>query len=248
MNRRLVMGCVAGLAALAIADGGSTYAAFSDFGDITGNSAAAGMLKLSLGPDGTGILPLDYPKLAPGSNTERTIWFRNDGQSTPDANLSVTFGNLVDTPADCSVSLGKAQGESASGISGCTITGNAATGTPAQGNLSRVLSFQGYYYPSITTPEACAALQTADNRSEPTAFFTSGLGNLHTAASTSTRFLLHSASSTPLVLHPGEGGCVSISAGWESNPGTTGTPDTPVDNAAQGDSLTFVVRFDLTQV
>ncbi|MGH8959805.1 MAG: hypothetical protein ACRDWT_01140, partial [Jatrophihabitantaceae bacterium] len=65
MNRRLVVGCAAGLAALAIAAGGSTYAAFSDFGDITGNDAGAGILKLELGPNGTGIVPLDYKKLAP---------------------------------------------------------------------------------------------------------------------------------------------------------------------------------------
>jgi predicted ribosomally synthesized peptide with SipW-like signal peptide len=254
VNRKLVMGVVAGLAVIALPAGGSTYAAFSDFADVTGNSVAAGTLKLDLGPDGTGVVPLDYQKLAPDSYTGRTIWIASsDGDSVPDANLFVTFRHLIDTPAACSVSLGKAQAELASGIAGCKIADNGATGTPAQGNLSRVLSFQGYYYPGITDPAECQALQKPDTYpANRTSFFASARGDLYTAASAQggagTRYELYSAGTTPLVLAPGDGGCIGISAGWIPAAATTGTPATPTDNAAQGDALSFDVRFDLVQV
>lgn len=258
MNRKLMSSALAGVVAIALAAGGSTFAAFSDFQDLTGNSAGAGTLKLDLGPGGAGIVPLDYKKLAPGSYTGRTIWIAsNDGESTPDANLFVTFKNLVDKPADCSVSLGKAFAEAASGISGCTIGPTGPTGTPAQGNLSRVLSFQGYYYPHVTDPVACQALQTSGtypNGPGDRVGFTgfSARGDLYTAATAhagaGTTYQLDSAGTTPLVLHPGDGGCIGIGAGWVPNPAVTGTPAGPTDNAAQGDSLTFDVRFDLVQV
>ncbi len=43
----------------------------------------------------------------------------------------------------------------------------------AQGNLSRVLTFQGYYYPGITDPAACAALNNGNGTypSNRTSFF-----------------------------------------------------------------------------
>ena len=42
MNSKLVKGSLAGVACLALAAGGSTFAAFSDFGTIADNSVQAG--------------------------------------------------------------------------------------------------------------------------------------------------------------------------------------------------------------
>ena len=253
MNSKLVKASLAGAAAIALAAGGSTFAAFSDFGSIAGNSESAGFLKLDLGVNGTDSAPLSFDRLAPGSYTGRTLWIAsNDGQSVPNANLYITLHNLKDTAAPCSTSLGKAQGEMNSSISGCLITGNNATGTPTQGNLSRVLSFQGYYYPNITSPADCAALPTssAPYPKDYVSFFSSGRGDLATIASgTGTKYELMKDSTDPLVLKPGDGGCIGIGAGWVagSDPASP-SPTHPSDNAAQGDSLTFDALFDLVQV
>lgn len=256
MNSKLMKAGLAGAAAIALAAGGSTFAAFSDFGNINGNSVGAGFLKLNLSASNTGgnTASLDFQKLAPGSYTGRTLWIAsNDGQSVPDANIFVTLHNLVDTAAPCSTSLGKAQGEINSGVTGCLIDQdtNTASGTPAQGNLSRVLTFGGYYYPSITTAADCAALATSSTYpSDRTAFFSSARGDLVGVASGSgTKYELMKDSNTPLVLKPGQAACIGIGAGWVagSDPATP-TVSHPSDDSAQGDSLTFDARFDLVQV
>jgi hypothetical protein len=254
MKRKLIAGCAVAMAAIAIAAGGTTFAAFSDFGDVTGNSAGAGIFKLNLGPGGTGNTPIDFEKLFPGDTTSRVVWVASsDGASVPDANLAVTFHNLVDIPAPCDTSLGKAQGEIDSGVTGCTIVGNEAHGTPAQGNLSRVLNFHAVYYPNITDPTACATLgwPSPYNSIWPA----DHPGDLYAAASANggdgTTYQLKQADgTTPLVLSPGEGVCIGLVAYWPGNNNPPGRPSTsyPSDNAAQGDSLSVDVRFDLTQV
>ena len=40
MNRKLILGAVAGVAAIGLAVGGTTYAAYSDFGQVTTFDAA----------------------------------------------------------------------------------------------------------------------------------------------------------------------------------------------------------------
>lgn len=251
MNTKLLKASLATAAVIALAAGGGTFAAFSDFGNVNGNSVGAGFLKLDLGPNGTGIAPLDFGNFAPGSGTGRQIWVAsNNGDSVPNAHLFITLKNLVDTAAPCSTSLGKAQGEIDSGVTGCTINGNTASGTPSQGNLSRVLSFQGYYYPTITDPATCAALTTYPQNY--VSFFAAGRGDMYPIASgAGTKYELYTDSSktTPLVLQPGQGGCIGISAGWVAGSDPVNpTVTNPSDNAAQSDSLTFDVRFDLVQV
>jgi hypothetical protein len=252
MNKKILRGSLAGVAVVALVAGGSTFASFSDFGSITGNSAGAGFLKLDLGTNGTGSAPFDFQKLKPGDYTNRTLWIAsNDGQSVPKANLYVTLHNLQDTAAPCSTSLGKAQGETDSGVTGCSISGNTASGTPSQGNLSRVLTFQGYYYPGITDPAACAALNNGNGTypSNRTSFFASARGDMTGIASgAGTKYELMSSGTTPLVLSPGQAGCIGIGAGWVSGSDPASPSAThPSDNAAQGDSMTFDARFDLVQ-
>ena len=104
MNKALGKAALAGAAAIALAAGGGTYAAWSDFGNINGNSVGAGMLKLDLnGQTGnTPVAAINWGKLAPGMVNVRTVWLAsNDGDSVPDAHLSATFSNLNDHENGC---------------------------------------------------------------------------------------------------------------------------------------------------
>lgn len=69
----------------------------------------------------------------------------------------------------------------------------------------------------------------------------SGPGNLRALAGGAGRRipLPYPAGAAPLVLDPGEGVCVSVSASW---------PPSDADGAAQGDSLTVRLVFELSQV
>jgi predicted ribosomally synthesized peptide with SipW-like signal peptide len=252
VNRKLMLGVLSGLAAIALAVGGSTYAAFSDFGQIDGNVVGVGFLKLSIGVGGGANAALDFGQLMPGAITNRLVWVgSDDGESVPDANLYLTLHNLTDHAALCETSRGKAIGEVESGISGCTVVGDAATGTPAQGNLSRVLSVGLGYYPAIRDATACAGVQSTELRN---AILAATSGNLYASATANdgagVRYRLTEADgTTALKIAPSTGACIGIDASWPPD-GTRAehpSPSGPSDNAAQGDSLTVDIRFDLVQ-
>jgi predicted ribosomally synthesized peptide with SipW-like signal peptide len=257
MNSKLVKASLAGAAAIALAAGGSTFAAFSDFGDINSNSVGAGFLKLDLNA-GHGSAPLDFDSLAPGMNSFRTIWVAsNDGQSVPSANLAITFKNLQDTAAPCSTSLGKASVDA-----GCSVSNdglNTITGTPTAGHLSQMLTFQTQYYPSITDPQTCQATLANSYPAYNSILAADHPGDMFESAGANggagTTYLLKQADGvTPLVLTPGQGVCIGIGAQWVQQAAhPTGAahftnPAYPVDNAAHGDSMKFDAHFDLTQV
>lgn len=238
MNRKLLVGAAAGVAAIALAVGGTTYSAFSDFGDINNNTVGAGFLKLDLGQNGTGNAALDWGKLAPGNiHATRTIWVAsNDGQSVPNANLSLTFHNLKDQENGCS-----SNGELAA-----DPTCGAANDS---GELSKVLTFQTQYYPDITDPATCQAAAAAYHQPYSSVFPSDQAGDLYQYASGtgSTYQLKNSAGTGALVLKPGQGVCIGIDSYWGDNSAHTQNPSLPVDDAAQGDSLTFDVHFSLNQ-
>ena len=249
MNRKLVLGVLSGLAAIALALGGTTYSAFSDFGQVDGNVVGAGFLQLNLGAGGSADASLRFGQVMPGSTTGQAIWADSaDGNGVPDANLFLTLRNLVDHAGPCDTSRGKATGEIASGIGGCTVVGDVVTGTPAQGNLSRVLSFEVAYFPGVDNAAACRDGQNSQPRK---VILARSPGNLHESASAGTRYeLKQDDGTTPLVLAPGAGVCIGIEAAWpgDDNPPGRPNPGYPSDNAAQGDSLSVDVRFDLVQV
>lgn len=247
MNRKLAMGCVAAVAALSFGASGSTYAALSDFRNLNGNSAGATFLRLDLGKHGTGVAALSYTGLEPGSRDTRTIWLSSHRGDSPAANLSMTFSELADTAAPCDTAVSKGFAEKASGIDGCSIAADGATGTPAQGNISRVLSFASVYFPTVSSARECADIRTSGSYpSERSVILSGSRGNLRSADGTT--YPVRSASGSALVLRAGEGACLAIRASWHATDAATGTPSDPVDAAAQGDSLSFQLRFDLTQV
>jgi predicted ribosomally synthesized peptide with SipW-like signal peptide len=245
MKRKLASGVVAAVAALALTAGGVTYAAFSDFSDVSGNSVGSGILKLDLGPDGTGSTALEYSDMQPGSTDLQAIWVRNDAASTPAGNLTISFTNILDTPGPCSTSLAKYLGELESGVGGCSLS-DVGSGSPTpvsdQGNLSRVLSFSGAYYPSVTTSAACAAVTASAEPAGGVVFLSAARGNLSGAGT----LLIDASPATKLVLGPGDGACIGIEAGWTPGAGPY-TSSNPSDAAAQKDELDFNLRVDLVQ-
>jgi hypothetical protein len=243
MNHKLLKGAVAGVAAIAIAAGGATMSAFTDSGDINGNTVGAGFLRLNLnGQDGSSVAaPLSWGRLAPGMTSVRTIWLAsNDGQSVPKANLKATFYNLDDQENGCS-----SNSERSADPNNCD--GNAAH----SGELSHILNFQTSYYPEATA-DTCATYPT--NPPGPSngfnAFFASGQGNLFAAASgTGHEYTLTEMdSTTPLVLDPGEGICIGFSPYWPHDPSNQVSAPYNNDDVAQGDSFSFDVKFTLEQV
>ena len=179
----------------------------------------------------------------PGDTHRQRFWLAaNDVDSTVAGTLTVRFDELVDTPAPCSVSRGKALGEIASGIAGCRVSGEHITGTPRQGNLSRLLAVRIGYAPTAGDAESCAA---ADD--ERSLLADAQPGNLRSVGRHP--YLLKDGAG-PLVLAPGEGACLAVTAVWP--PGVTpeaqADPQHPTDNAAQGDGLRVKVHFQLTQV
>jgi predicted ribosomally synthesized peptide with SipW-like signal peptide len=252
VNRKLVLGVLSGLAAIGLAIGGSTYAAFSDFGEVDGNVVAAGFLKLNVQAGDSADAALGFGQVMPGTSSRRVIWASSDdGSSVPDATLYLTLHNLVDRAGQCDISNGKAIGENDSGISGCTIAGETVSGTPAQGNLSRVLTFQLAYYPDITDAASCAATTGTESH---TAMLIEKPCNLHASATADdgrgTRHQVLAADGTTAVtLAPGTGACIGIAATWpQDGDVVVPSPDHPIDDAAQGDSLSVDIRFDLVQV
>lgn len=247
MDRRLLTGALAAAAAVALGVGGGTYSAFSDSADVPGSTVAAGVLLLDLGPSGSADTAVSFQDLVPGAASARAMWVAaNDAASGPAATLRLTLQHLVDVPAPCDTSRGKALGEIASGIGGCAVSGESVSGMPVQGNLSRVLQVDLTAGPATAGSSSCAG--GADTAA--VALPWTGRGNLRTAARANagagtTVELTDGA--TPLILRPGQGVCVTVRVSW---PAAAAASDRehPTDDAAQGDALSLGVRFDLTQV
>jgi predicted ribosomally synthesized peptide with SipW-like signal peptide len=242
MNSKLVKAALAGVAALALAAGGGTFAAWSDFGSVNGNSVGAGFLKLDLnGQTGdTAIAPISWGKLAPGMVNVRTVWLAsNDGESVPNATLSATFSNLDDQENNCSSNSEK--------VADPTCSDNA----PNSGELSHILNFQAQYYPTLTE-EQCATWPGTNPPPDNTynAFFASNQGDLFNVAEGAghTYTLMDKTGTNPLVLKPGDGICIGFNAYWPHDPSNQVSAPYNNDNVAQGDSFSFDVQFTLSQV
>lgn len=242
MNRRLVVGILAGLAAIALAFVGGTYSNPVGSAQVPENAVGAGVLQLDLHGGGAHA-QLDFRTLMPGATDRKLFWLAgNDPVSTMGGTLTLRFDHLADVAAPCSVSRDKALGEIASGIGGCTVSGERISGTPAQGNLSRLLALRVGYDTGAADAASCAN----DTGYQPL-FPDQGPGNLRLDAG---HDYVLTDGSTPLVVSPGHGVCLAVSAVWppDENPVDQADPEHPVDNAAQGDALGVQVHFTLNQV
>src|SRR4051794_19597336 len=103
MNSKLMKAGIAGAAVVALAAGGGTYAAYSDFGNVTGNTAGAGTLTLNLGANNGGDLQYNHVFMAPGNvGTVRTVYVAsNDGTAATKSKLFLSLKDLVGTEDGC---------------------------------------------------------------------------------------------------------------------------------------------------
>jgi predicted ribosomally synthesized peptide with SipW-like signal peptide len=227
MNSKLMKASLAGAAAIALAAGGGTFAAWSDFAEVTDNNVGAGTLTLSLPANGGSDFTFDQVKMAPGGiNSERNVYVAtNDGTSTPNGKLFLTFKNVKGTEdgcdgngeladdANCDDGLSTNEGEF---IDDALVQVTSySTNTPGVCNQS--------YSPGGHTVTALHGGSLTWWKGQP-AYELTGNGAAYGGPDMT-------------VLHPGEGLCVSVSIGLAH----------AVDNASQGDSADFDMHFDLVQ-
>lgn len=246
MNRSVRWAVVVALASFGLAaTGAGALSTFDDRADVPDNVIGAGMLSLDVSAAGasTGVA---MTGLHPGAAARQMMWATNDLQSTVPATVSFSIAHLVDTPAPCNTDRAKAIGEIVSGIAGCTVGSDGITGIPASGVASHLIRITVSYLPTARSGSSCAAatrarsmhsldagtdLYTAVHRPDPSRAVTRTDG-------------------TRVVLAPGAGVCIAVDASWPTNGNKPGnaTPSAPVDDAAQGDSVSVEFRFDLDQV
>ena len=246
----LVKVASAGVAALVLAaTGGGTLGSFEDTSTVRHNVIGAGVLKLDVRSVGTGA-NLALNDLRPGSHATQLFWATNGLESSVPATLSITVHDLVDVPAPCNVSAEKADGESLSGIGGCQVTSTGITGIPNTGVVSRLIDVSSAYDPGAQVPEKCAddpaRAQSLRVLTEPGDLY--AIANANDGAGTTVP--ITDARGHAVVLPPGHGICVVVSVSWPRNGSDIAhaSPRNPVDDAAQGDSASVAVRFDLAQV
>lgn len=225
MNRKLVIGAVAGVAAVALAYGGSTYSAWSDFGDVTGNQADAGHLVLNLNSTGS-INNVGGQSIAPGQF--RTIDFfvaSADLDGVPTADLSFQIKNLVDLENGCS-----GNGEP------------AVDATCADTNDPGEFSGQAYMRIRYSDPADVGDITFANNNCAAPSGYINSVGYSPASDNTTTHYprlgaLAGSGNHALGTLTGGQGVCIRVDLGLD--------PD--ATNATQGDSSTFDMRYDLVQ-
>jgi predicted ribosomally synthesized peptide with SipW-like signal peptide len=226
MNSKLVKGSLAGVACLALAAGGSTLAAWSDFSNITGNEVGAGILKLTVDPNNGSGTVFDNVKMAPGGiNLERNVYVAsNDGASTPSGRLFISLKDLVGTEDGCSNGNGE--------LTDDPDCGNTANGGDfVDDALLQVTSY------AVNSPGDCTQGYA------PAGKVVTGQhgGSLNWWKTQAPYELTGNGTSLGGVnrsyLAPGQGLCVSMSISLA----------TAVDNASQGDSAEFSTWFDLKQ-
>jgi predicted ribosomally synthesized peptide with SipW-like signal peptide len=115
MKNKLVKASLAGVAAVAIAAGGGTFAAWSDYDTIADNSARAEKLQLVLNQSATETFNADQ-KLAPGVLQERSVVLAaRAGDTIPAATLKLAMDKLVGHEDGCTT-----KSEAAEDLDGCT--------------------------------------------------------------------------------------------------------------------------------
>lgn len=221
MNKHIVKGGLAGVAVLALAAGGSTFASWSDY-SVTESGAGAGMLKLNVDYDGSTRADNQPFNLAPGENRYQYYFLASsDSRNTPAANLSVTLEDLVDTEDDLA----------------CTTNSERDAEGGACNNPGELSQEVTYSFNTLANPVSSAAeCPNADQRVQyntkprtgPTGPFASG--DLNTAPGK--RFILAED------LEPGEGVCMEVHMFMPAGSAT---------NKSQGDDAAFDLRFDLAQ-
>jgi hypothetical protein len=227
MNSKLIKASLAGVAAIGLAAGGGTFAAWSDFNLSGVNNAGAGTLSLTVNPNQPADIVFNPLKMAPGGiNGVRNVYVAsNDGDSTPSGQLFVSLVDLVGHEDGC-------DGGELGDDSNCADT--AAT-NPGDFVDDATAQFSSY---AVNSPGECTEGYAPASKVVTAVHG----GSLASIGAWATPWEL-TGNGTSLggvdrhYLAPGQGLCVSMSIGLAS----------AVDNASQGDSADFKIRFDLKQ-
>jgi predicted ribosomally synthesized peptide with SipW-like signal peptide len=218
-KKKLAAGAVAGVAALALI-GGGTFALWSDFDVVTGNSLGAGTLVLDVGRSA----PLDMTGLAPGENKETTIFIANRGDNTQalqNALLTTTVTNLADVEDGCAAN-------SEAQVDPTCTAGNSG------GEFSREAYMQ-YRVSQAVTPDDCTGASYGIRAWQVLNSYAGtpvNLGELDPQQGICVK--------VEVGLPSGQGS--------RTPPPGIDAPNAPsATNLSQGDGATFDVRFDLTQ-
>ena len=226
------------LAALGIAGmvGGGTFATWSDFANVAGNTAQAGALVLNADTTAMTTNGGGGP-LAPGENKTTWKYVANRSDNTvslQDALLSLKIVVTADDENGCA-SNGEAVAEGGTSVA-------AADGACASGADTGELDTEAYLQIRKGTPST-----TIDDAADCASAATSAVGAAKTLRGWET-----TTATTGLTLgtlDPGQGMCIGFEYGLKgagiAPPGIDfGTQAT---NASQGDSATWDVRLDLVQ-
>ena len=229
MNSKLIKASVAGAAVVALAAGGGTYAAYSDFANVTGNQAGAGTLTLDVGPNAGQDLKFDHVTMAPGGiNAERQVFVTsNNAASTPSANLFISLTHLQGTEDGCDGAQEVIDDHGA-----CNTPGTSSTA--GQFINDAVVQWTSYIPDS---PGVCNQ-SYAPGMKVVTPQHGGSLAQLATQTAT-TPYQLNGTSQVYKLpyLAPGQGLCVSMDISLPY----------AASNASQGDSASFDLHFDLLQ-
>lgn len=224
MNKKLLKASIAGTAALALAAGGSTFAAWSDFG-VESTEAGAGYLRLSvdtLTKAGANVKPF---QLEPGDPEDpQTNKFQEfylssaDSGNTPAGNLTMKIKTLVDN-----------EDQPTCTTSSEAVAEGGVCGGANQGELSRQAKVQ--------------ILKAA-----PVGGTCPSTGYASVSPSVNRQFLfdLQNDEITLGTLAPGQGMCVRMEMALEHT--TAMINGTNANNLTQGDDASFDVEFTLDQV
>jgi predicted ribosomally synthesized peptide with SipW-like signal peptide len=225
MNSKLIKGSLAGVAALALAAGGTTFAAWSDWDVINGNKTEAGHLKIDLNSTGA-INNVGGTAIAPGEF--RTIDFMvasADLNGVPDAKLSMMLKNLADQENGCATTSSE------------QAVDNCHQGDPGE------FSSQGYIRVRYTNPAPESDVTFGNNNCSAPSGYVNSAGYSPANDNTATHYprlsgFAATGSHDLGTLEDGEAVCVRVDLGL----------DETADNKVQGDSSTFDVEFRLDQV
>lgn len=225
MNSKLVKASLAGAAAIALAAGGSTFAAWSDFGSV-GSSAGAGILKLNVAPRIGTSSGVDAFSLAPGQNKFQEFYLASaDNDNVPVGDLTAKITQLVDTedngPA-CTTNS-EAIAEAPADVDSHGNPTNPLNDCGSAGELSSQATVQILVSDAVDNASSCPNTGIYHSATP------SGTGTL--AAQTAKTFDLGNVSA-------GQGVCVRMEMSLPSS----------ATNAVQGDQASFDWLFNLTQV
>jgi hypothetical protein len=217
-NSKLLKASVAGAAVVAIAAGGGTYSAWSDFATQSAG-AGAGFLRLNLGDhQGTDTNVVQPFSLAPGQHKTQDFYLASaDSGNTPDGAVTAYVDKLTSTEDTASGTCTTASEAAAEDTSNCAANG---------GELAQQAHISVWKLDNVSSQAEC------DHYDSSIPALVNNV--VMDAAPTSADPITVSPD-----LAPGKGVCMVVEVSLPYDSAT---------NASQGDQMSWDWHFDLTQL